>query len=273
MADVLHSSGVNRVSIGAQSFHARELQVLERIHQPAQVAATVAHCRRAGLQNVSLDLIFGIPGQTTADWRENLDRALELDPDHLSCYGLTYESGTPLRARLARGELERVDEQVEVEMFEFTRDRLAAAGLSAYEISNFARPGRECRHNLRYWHNQPYLGLGPSAAGFLDEVRYRNIPDAAAYAQAIAAGRNAWCESERLPPLERARESAVLALRLVTGIDRGAFAERFGVDPAELFADAIARHGANGWLCVEEDRICLTRAGLLLANRVMADFL
>jgi oxygen-independent coproporphyrinogen-3 oxidase len=273
MAEVLRAAGVNRVSIGAQSFQERDLRVLERIHRPAQVAETVAHCRAAGITNISLDLMFGIPGQSLTDWLGNLGAALDLGPQHLSCYGLTYESGTPLRARLERGELARVDEEIEAEMFEVTRERLAAAGLPAYEISNFARPGLECRHNLGYWRNEPYLGLGPSAAGFVDELRYRNIPDTAVWAGAITGGRSAWCEQERLSGAERARETAMLALRLTRGIARDAFCARFGVDPAEMFAGIVERHVAAGLLAVEPDCIRLTRAGLLVANRVMADFL
>jgi oxygen-independent coproporphyrinogen-3 oxidase len=150
---------------------------------------------------------------------------------------------------------------------------LPAAGLAHYEVSNFARPGAACRHNLRYWHNEPHLGLGPAAAGFVDEVRYKNVADTAAYVQAIQAGRSPWSEQERLPPERRARETAMLELRLTAGIDRQRFKQRYAEDPALLFAAAIERHGADGLLTSDETSIRLTRAGFLLADRVIADFL
>ncbi len=271
-AAALARCGVNRVSLGAQSFEPRELRVLDRRHRPEQVAETVALCRAAGLTRLSLDLIFGVPGQTCESWARSLAAALALDPEHLSCYGLTYEEGTPLTARRDAGRLRPLDDDTEAEQYEYAMDALAAAGRPQYELSNYARPGRECRHNLRYWHNEPYLGLGPSAAGFIDEVRYKNVADTAAYVAAIRAGGSARVEEETLPPERRARETAMLELRLVAGIDRRRFAERYGADPADLFATAIARHTAAGLLEVDERGVRLTRTGRLLANRVMADF-
>lgn len=273
MADVLASAGVNRVSVGAQSFNPAELDVLDRTHRPEQVGETLATCRRAGIRRLSLDLIFGIPGQTLACWRESLQAALGLEPEHMSCYGLTYEPGTPLRERLDAGSVQRVDPDLEADMYETTIDVLAAAGLAQYEISNFARPGAECRHNLRYWHNEPYLGLGPAAAGFLNEVRYKNVADTAAYVAAIRAGRSPRAEEERLPPERRVRETAMLELRLTSGIDRRRFAARYKEDPVALFAAAIEPHRADGLLVVNETSIRLTRRGLLLADTVIADFL
>ncbi|MCK4341437.1 MAG: radical SAM family heme chaperone HemW [Phycisphaerae bacterium] len=273
VAAVLAAAGVQRVSIGAQSFNATELRVLERTHQPAQVAETVMTCRRAGIRQVNLDLIFGIPEQTPRSWLQSLQAALALEPEHLSCYGLTYEPGTPLRRRLEAGLVRRVDHDLEAEMYELTLETLPAAGLPQYEISNFARPGSECRHNLRYWHNEPYLGLGPSAAGFIDEVRYKNVADTAAYVQAVNEGRSPWSEQEQLPPERRVRESAMLALRLTAGLERRRFQERYGTDPAELFAAAVERHVKTGLLEADDAGLRLTRAGLLVADTVMADFL
>jgi oxygen-independent coproporphyrinogen-3 oxidase len=272
IAGVLAAAGVNRVSLGAQSFAAAELRALDRSHRPEQVGQTVAHCRRAGIRQISLDLIFGIPSQTLGSWLRSLRGALLLKPDHLSCYGLTYEPGTPLGERLAAGQVQRVDEDLEADMYEAALDLLPAAGLAHYEISNFARPGGQCRHNLHYWHNEPYLGLGPAAAGFIDEVRYRNVADLPAYAQAVQQGHSAWSEQERLPPARRARETAMLELRLAAGIDRQGFARRFGQDPVVSFAEAIARHAADGLLRVDASSIRLTRAGILLADRVSSDF-
>lgn len=272
-ADVLVSSGVNRVSIGAQSFDTSELRVLDRIHAPPQVAQTVEICRRAGLENLNLDLIFAIPGQTLESWVASLRRALDLGPDHLSCYALTYERGTPLFDRLAEGRITRADTDLEAEMYEATIDELACAGLAQYEISNFAKPHRECRHNLVYWRNLPYFGIGPSAAGFVDETRYKNIPDVAEYARAIAAHRQPRVQSERLTLDARARETAMLALRLNEGLRIPDFRARFGSDPLALFADAIARHTAAGTLEATAESLRLTRPGRLLADTVCGDFL
>lgn len=296
VAEALAESGVTRVSIGAQSFDPRELRVLERIHRVEQVGETVAAIRRSGIRQVNLDLIFAVPGQTLEAWLRNLDAAIALSPDHLSCYGLTYELGTPLYGQLERGEVRRADNDLEAEMYEATVDRLAAAGYGQYEISNFARPGCRCRHNLVYWRNEPCLGIGPSAAGLVataeggcgpgdrgpggcgpggcgSTLRYRNVPDTAAWARAVHAGERPWVESETLDPLARARETMMLWLRLTEGVDRGAFARRFGADPVELFADAIRTHAADGLLEIRDQRIRLTRRGLLLADTVIADFL
>lgn len=272
-AAVLQACGVNRVSVGAQSFIPAELHILQRTHQPAEVAQTVRTLRSVGIPHLSLDLIFGIPGQTLVSWQASLRAALDLEPEHLSCYGLTYEPDTPLYDDLVAGRITRLDSDLEADLYEATMDTLAAAGLPQYEISNYARPGAECRHNLRYWHNEPYLGLGPAAAGFINEIRYKNVADTAAYVDAIKHGASPWSEHETLPPDRRARETAMLELRLVRGIDRARFATRYGVEPTTLFADAIARHVAGGLLEVDGVGIRLTRAGRLLGDRVMADFL
>ncbi|MCA9242916.1 MAG: radical SAM family heme chaperone HemW [Phycisphaerales bacterium] len=273
IADALVAGGVNRVSIGAQSFDKSELRVLERIHHPPQVAQTVATCRAAGVDAISLDLIFGVPGQSMNAWLSNLQAALALEPDHLSCYGLTYERGTPLFDQLATGVVTRVESELEAEMFEATIDTLAAHGFDQYEISNFAKPGRECRHNLRYWRNEPYLGIGPSAAGFVDGVRYKNVPDTAAYVRASRLGQSARISEERLDAAARSRETMMLELRLREGVARGRFADRFGADPAALFRDAINRHLSLGLLEVDAGAVRLTRAGQLVADSVIADFI
>ncbi len=229
-------------------------------------------CRAAGLTNISLDLIFGIPSQTLDSWQASLWAAADLQPEHFSAYGLTYHPGTELWLRRETGAVEPVDPDCEADMYELLLDFLPGVGLEQYEISNFARPDRECRHNIRYWLNEPYLGVGPSAAGFVDGVRYTNTTDLSAYISAARDGRPARAEAESLTPDRRLRESAMLALRMTAGINRAAFRARFGSDPAEIFADAIRKHVADGLLVFDEESIRLTRAGLLLANTVMMDF-
>ncbi len=272
-ARVLVQSGVTRVSIGAQSFEPAELRVLDRIHQPPQVAQTVEICRAAGIQQINLDLIFAIPGQSLASWRNNLSAALALGPDHLSCYSLTFERGTPLFDLLQAGQIQRSDADLDATMYEATLDDLAAAGFAQYEISNFARPGAECRHNITYWRNGGYLGIGPSAAGFVDGVRYKNVPDTAEYVRAVQAGRSPRIQSEQRSADQRARETIMLGLRLNVGVLRRDFAERFGNDPAERFAETVSKHVELGLLELTPDALRLTRAGRLLADTVAADFL
>jgi oxygen-independent coproporphyrinogen III oxidase len=273
IAAALVEGGANRVSIGAQSFDTSELRVLDRIHRPEQVGQTVEIARRAGIGEVNLDLIFGVPGQSLDSWLASVRAAIALRPDHLSCYGLTYEKGTPLFERLARGAIQRVDESLEAEMYEATIEELARAGFEQYEISNFARPGRRCRHNLVYWRNEPYVGIGPSAAGFIGGVRYKNIADHAEYARAIREGRSPRISAETLSREHRARETIMLGLRLNDGVDRDAFRGRFGGEPEALFADAFRRLEGLGVLETDPAALRLTPRGRLVADAVAAEFL
>lgn len=272
VAGALVACGVTRASVGAQSFDPGELRVLERIHKPAQVAETIANCRAAGIRSLNLDLIFAVPGQSLDSWLTNLRAAIELEPDHLSCYGLTYERGTPLFEQLQAGKVQRIDPDLEADMYEATIDTLATAGFEQYEVSNFARPGHACRHNLVYWRNEPCLGIGPSAAGLVDGLRYKNVPDTAEYARCIEAGRLPRISTEKLTIDQAARETAVLGLRLRSGIDRNAFRQRFRHDVTELFDEQIRRFSELGLIELTPERLHLTRRGLMVADSVMAEF-
>jgi oxygen-independent coproporphyrinogen-3 oxidase len=270
---IFRRSGVNRISMGAQSFHARELRVLDRIHNPADIPTSAAIVHAAGFEHFNLDLIFGIPGQTEASWTESIDRAIDLGPDHLACYGLTYEPDTLLRQRLDQGLIRSVGDDLEASLYILTEDVLEARGFRQYEISNYARPGAESRHNSRYWLNLPYLGIGPSAASFLHGCRRKNVADTAEYVRRVGAGEEPVIEQEELSPLDRAGEAAMLALRLVAGIDREKFQAATGYDPARLFEGVITRHARQGLLIADKDRIALSRKGRLLGDMVIADFL
>lgn len=272
-AGILRGAGVNRISLGAQSFHAQELTALERIHTPEDIVATAGLVHGSGFDHLNLDLIFGIPGQTLASWKESLRRAIDLGPDHLACYGLTYEPGTPLHSRLQLGQIRPADENLEAELYLATLDTLTAAGFEQYEISNFARAGARCWHNLRYWYNQPSIGVGPSAASYLDGSRWRNIPDTAEYVRLLKGGGDSAIDVETLSPLEHAGETAMLLLRLAEGIDCDRFIATTGYDARRIFADAIDRHSAAGLLQANSRRIALTRRGLLLADAIISDFL
>lgn len=285
----LRRAGVNRLSLGAQSFSAALLAAVGRIHGPEEIARTVALARAAGFANLSLDLMFGLPGESLAQLEEDLHRALALGPEHLSVYGLILEEGTPLWARAAAGAVELPDDDLQAEMFELADEVLSEAGYLHYEVSNYARPGREARHNLAYWRNADYLGLGPAASGHAGLLRYQNASGFDEYARRLSG---ALCEGEpgqageegfplspavatveRLTVEEARSETAFLALRMLReGLDRESFRRRFAADPTELWPAEVARLSAEGLLAVEPAVIRLTRRGVPLANRVFSAF-
>jgi oxygen-independent coproporphyrinogen III oxidase len=270
--DVLAAHGVTRVSVGVQSFHPHLLPVLDRIHGPDQVAPAVALVRRRKL-GLSLDLIFGVPGQTLDDWRCDLDRALQLQPDHLSTYGLTYEKGTPLWKQRERGRVLPLDEEAELDMYLLALDHLGEADFEHYEISNFARPGFRCRHNEIYWANHAYHGFGVGAARYVGgqrELNGRNLKD---YLKRVLSGEAPTFQSEQLGPEERARETAVIQLRRCDGIVRAEFQRQTGNALDALVGDTIARHVANGLLDDDGERVRLTRRGKCVADALVADLL
>jgi oxygen-independent coproporphyrinogen-3 oxidase len=272
VAETLRRGGVNRVSIGAQSFDGRHLRTLERWHEPASVPRSVSMVRAAGIANINLDLIFAIPGQSLADWAHDLDAALALEPEHLSCYGLTYEPNTPMARRLKRGEFRRADEDLEAAMFEMAIEHLAARGFEQYEVSAHARPGRRCRHNLLYWTGGEWWGLGPGAAGHVAGVRWKNVPRLTEY-----------LERGPLPPVtevevidagRRAAERLMLGLRLRDGIAAAELSSLLQSDPdAGRRAAAIDRQVRCGALERTNGMLRLTRSGLFIADTVIADLL
>ena len=270
-AALLVEHGVTRLSLGAQSFHPAELAFLERLHNPADVPAAVDVIRRAGIKDFNLDLMFGMPGQTLASWDESLSRTLELGPTHIACYGLIYEPGTALTKRLKAGAVTPCDDGLEAEMYLAAVDRLAAAGFEHYEISNFARPGHRCRHNLIYWNNEPYVGVGPSAAGYIDGRRYRNVASHTDYVRRIESGGDAVVESETLTGADLAMETLMLQLRLIDGLSLEAFATRTGIDLRAVAAGSIERMCSMGFLEESAGRLRLTRQGLLMADAVISE--
>jgi len=272
-ADVLANGGVNRVSLGAQSFQPALLAALERNHAPEEVARAI-DLVRPRFPRWSFDLIFGVPGSTPDLWAADLETALALGPAHLSCYGLVYEKGTALWKQWNAGQVRAVDEESERTMYAHTIDRLAAAGLAMYEISNFARPGHECRHNLVYWTNDAYFGVGLGAARYLDGVRSVNTRDLPAYLKRVEAGDPATGPTETLDPEARARETAVLMLRRTdTGLDRDDFARRTGFGLDDLAGPVVVRFVGRGLLEDDGRRVRLTREGLFLADTVLCEFL
>ena len=272
-ANILRAAGVNRISMGAQSFHQNELRVLDRLHSPADLEPSAAIVHRAGFEHFNLDLIFGIPGQSIESWRESLARAVALGPDHLSCYSLTFEPGTPLHERKSAGFIRPVAEDWEADLYQAVIDGCESAGYRQYEISNFAKPGCESKHNLRYWRNESVVSVGPSAASYLEGHRWKNIADTHEYVRRVSQGADATIDHETLSPLERAGETAMLQLRLTEGMDIRAFQETTGYCPKAVFAEQIARFAGMGLLHVSDEAIALTRAGRFVSDAILADFL
>ncbi len=266
---VLKAGGVNRVSVGAQSFDTGLLKTLERWHDPVSVPKAVGAVRGAGIDNINLDLIFAIPGQTLAMLDADLDAVLALEPDHLSCYGLTYEPNTPMTARLRRGEFRSADEAVERRMYGRVIERLAGAGYEHYEVSNWARPGRQCRHNMAYWENRHWLGIGPSAASHMDGYRWKNLAHLGRYIADAVEPPTA--DHEHLPPDRRVGELLMLQLRLLRGVGRGWLDKHLSADDA--------RHATITHLVEIEmlqwtpTHLRLTREGLFVADAVIAELL
>lgn len=269
---ILTAAGVDRISMGAQSWHEAELATLERLHSPADIAPGVELIRRHGVKRLNLDLIFGIPGQTMESWSQSLDRTMALGVDHISCYGLTYEPATKLTAQLKAGSITPCDEEIEAAMYLNAIDALQAAGYEQYEISNFAQPGQECRHNLIYWRNEPYIGVGPSAAGYIGGRRYKNIADVGGYVRGMRDEGHAEAESEHIIGPALAGETIMMQLRLNEGVDLDALRRRTGIDPLDTMHMSLERHRAAGLVTIDGARLKLTRTGRLVSDAIIADF-
>ncbi len=268
------AAGVNRVSLGSQSLDPAKLSLLERDHGPEEVRRAVDAIRsKLPGASVSLDLIFGTPGETGPGWLADLEAALALEPDHVSTYGLTWEKGTAFWGRQRRGELAAAGEELEREMYLEGIDRLSAAGLEHYEVSNFARPGHRCRHNEVYWNAEEYWAVGPGAARYLAGERGVNFRSTSRYLRAMARRESPVAQRERLGPEDRAREALVLGLRRIAGVDEAEFARRFGFSPSELGGKELSEYLDRGWLARQGGRLHLTRAGLVISDGLWPAFL
>ncbi|MBK7404950.1 MAG: radical SAM family heme chaperone HemW [Phycisphaerales bacterium] len=283
--DVLRAGGVGRLSMGAQSFDPKHLKTLERWHDPASVDRAIGLARAAGIERLSVDLIFAIPGQSMAEWEADLGRAIGLGVTHLSCYALTYEPNTAMTARLRRGDFAPCDEDLEADMHERTLERCRAAGLDRYEVSNYAAAGEECRHNLAYWRQEPWLAAGPSASAHLLDPsggswRWKNAPRLDDYLQSDDDGFAPAVDVEPPDPARLAGERIMAGLRLREGIDLGAVAAEHdrkgrgggGQTLATLLGEA-RRHVERGHAELHGSRIVLTDSGFLFADGIARDFL
>jgi len=279
----LRRAGYNRLSLGVQSLRADELRLLGRVHTIEEARKAFRWAREAGFTNVNLDLIYGLPRQRVSQWRESLERALDLGPEHLSLYALLVEEGTPLEVCIARGELPAPDDEAAAEMYELAEDLLEQAGYAHYEISNWARrsphdvspgfPALASQHNLKYWRNEPYLGVGSAAHSYDGRCRRGNVSSPAEYIARVEAGRDPEDVVECPDRDQRMDETMMLGLRLIEGVDYASFAQRFGTDLREVYGAAIAEMTVNGLLVADARGIRLSRRGRLLGNRVFAAFL
>jgi oxygen-independent coproporphyrinogen-3 oxidase len=262
----MREAGFNRLSLGAQSFHANELRQLGRVHEASDTARAVRTAREAGFENVNLDLMFALPGQTLRDWRENLETAIALRPEHLSLYCLTIEPNTRFHRYAQRGMLDLPGEEAQIRMYDLACEVAADAGYGQYEISNFARPGRECAHNLCYWRGEEYLGYGPGAVGCVaggrGRLRYTVTKHPERYCQAVESGTGLWCDQEALGPNEMALERLMMGIRLNEGLPEGV---------VQLDPKGLARSRQSGWVEETGGRLRLTSLGRRFCSEVTAN--
>ncbi len=282
--DELHAAGVNRLSMGAQSFDPALLRWMGRIHSPDEIETAFRSARAAGFTNINLDFIFALPGQTQAIWAETLERAIALAPDHLSLYNLIVEEGTPLYGWVARGKVREVDEDTAADMYEYAQRRLADAGYQHYEISNWAREGHACQHNLTYWRNLAWIGLGAGGASFFAGRRFSNVRPIRAYVARVRAALAAPAPAGALPAAAIAEEelissalemaeTAMLGLRLAEGVSLTDFRRRYGVDFWPTFEQRLGDIRALDLLAETCGRVRLTARGRMLGNEVFARLL
>ena len=224
-------------------------------------------------ENVSIDLIFGVPGQTLSDWDETLNHAIELEPSHVSVYGLTFEQGTAFWTRRERGEIRAIDEELEREQYAIAMERLPLSGFHQYEISNFARPGYECRHNNVYWNGDEYLAFGPGAARYWNGRRETNIRSVLGWLSRLERNESPVADAEQLDPAHRARELIYLGLRRTEGISRATFRERTGFELDDVCGPALDGQKKLGFIADDGSCISLTREGRFVADRVVMEFL
>jgi oxygen-independent coproporphyrinogen III oxidase len=267
----LRQAGATRISLGAQTFHERGLKILGRIHSAAQTRTAVAMAREAGFDDLSLDLIYGWPGESTEDWFEDLDRAEKLEATHLSIYGLVYEEGTPLHRRLRALEIRPAGEETERAMFDLAGAFLPQRGLHRYEISAYARPGHRSAHNLNYWSGGEYAGLGTGAHSYIGGVRFANADTPEKYIRIITECGDARTWEERLPPDRAARERLVVGLRMIDGIDINQFRAESGFSIQDLLGAEIIPLIEDGWLILGDGRLRLSQSALPVADTILAE--
>ena len=262
----LADAGVNRFSLGVQSFDDNTLKLLGRVHTFEDVLKSVSAVKASPIENFSMDLIYGIPGQTVDEWKKTVNTAIEITPQHISAYELTPERGTPLFEKMMKGEMEKPDEETIIEMYYHALDRLAEVGYRHYEISNFAQPGFECRHNLNYWNRGQYVGIGASAHSFIGDRRVKNTKDLNTYLDDLAEGRLPIEESTEISCEDAIKEFIFLGLRKTEGLDVRMFREELGIDILKASEELVE----EGLLVFDDDHVRATMKGIVISNTVIA---
>jgi oxygen-independent coproporphyrinogen-3 oxidase len=270
MLDRLRQSGVNRLSIGMQSFSDNMLRNIGRIHTAGEGIKAYESARAAGFDNINLDLMYGLPSQDAAQWEKTLQQAVDLAPEHLSVYELTIEQGTPFAEAVSRNRLDLPHEEVILSMFEQAQKVLSANGYRQYEISNYARNGFECIHNINYWENGSYIGLGGGAVSCFSGVRIKSEDNPVRFTQMIDTGLLPFKEAEFLPHFARFRETVIMGLRMTAGVSITRLENQFGMTPQTFYGETLNSLISRGFLEESDNRLRLTQKGLLLANWVMA---
>lgn len=270
---IMHQYGVNRLSLGVQSDRADHLKMLGRIHTFDEAKQAVEMARTAGFENINLDFMYGLPGQTIEQWKETLTNAMELKPQHLSLYQLKIEEGTAMHQWLEDGKISEFDDETALEMYRIAQTMLAENGYGQYEISNYALAGRESLHNQVYWRTENYLGVGLGACSWMRPNRWNNSFEMADYSEMIANGQLPAQEPEVLNETEQMEETVFMALRMNDGLSKKVFAERFGQPVEAVFADALKRCAEKGWIEETEEVCKLTEEGRVLGNLVFMEFI
>ncbi|WP_195324051.1 radical SAM family heme chaperone HemW [Streptococcus sp. 1001283B150225_161107_H12] len=269
---VLKDSQVNRVSLGVQTFDNKMLKKIGRSHQEQDIYDNIRHLKQAGFDNISVDLIYALPGQTMDQVKENVAKAINLDIPHMSLYSLILENHTVFMNRMRRGKLPLPKEELEAEMFEYIIEELEKAGFEHYEISNFSKPGFESRHNLVYWDNAEYYGLGAGASGYVDGIRYKNHGPIRHYLEAVEAGK-ARITEEHLTLEEKMEEELFLGLRKKNGVSKARFEEKFGVSFDQRYGQVVANLTEQGLLVPDDKQVRMTKRGLFLGDTVAEKFI
>ncbi|MCF4964771.1 oxygen-independent coproporphyrinogen III oxidase [Streptococcus sp. GS001] len=269
---VLKESQVNRVSLGVQTFDNKMLKKIGRSHQEQDIYDNIRHLKQAGFDNISIDLIYALPGQTMDQVKENVAKAIDLDIPHMSLYSLILENHTVFMNRMRRGKLPLSKEELEAEMFEYIIEELEKAGFEHYEISNFSKPGFESRHNLVYWDNAEYYGLGAGASGYVDGIRYKNHGPIRHYLEAVEAGK-ARITEEHLTLEEKMEEELFLGLRKKTGVSKARFEEKFGISFDQRYGQVVASLTKQGLLVPDDKQVRMTKRGLFLGDTVAEKFI
>ena len=269
---VLKDSQVNRVSLGVQTFDNKMLKKIGRSHKEQDIYDNIRHLKQAGFDNISIDLIYALPGQTMEQVKENVAKAIDLDIPHMSLYSLILENHTVFMNRMRRGKLPLPKEELEAEMFEYIIEELEKAGFEHYEISNFSKPGFESRHNLVYWDNAEYYGLGAGASGYVDGIRYKNHGPIRHYLEAVEAGK-ARITEEHLTLEEKMEEELFLGLRKKTGVSKARFEEKFGVSFDQRYGQVVASLTEQGLLVPDDKQVRMTKRGLFLGDTVAEKFI